>query len=285
MTLRKRLVVGSLSRGPIEVDADAGVLIPGVKFNTAFSFGVLGGKAFMIRYLTERWHWFNQHLFGHAMTLPNFEITKNFKEVKLLGSYTGGRVRLLKIHPKLFDLKTEATVLGTLVHEMAHQYEMEVTPRPIGEDAHGATWQRIMHSIGLPTGATYTGGRQALQDRQEREAVEKYVRRASKLSFKDLELGGNKLMYVNRLTGKETPILAIGNEKYSRLDHGDVTLLGASVQDVKKGVFRWYRMMYLYKLDALEVKNYPNELKAPMLEGRLYATAKRYWEDVNGIDP
>lgn len=284
MTIRKRRVLGSLSRGPIEVDKDAGILIPGVKFNTAFSFGILGGKSFMVRYLVERWHWFNQHLFGNSMKLPNFEITKNFKEVKLLGSYTGGNIRLLRIHPKLFDLKTEATVLGTLAHEMAHQYEMEVTRRPLGEDSHGATWQRIMHSIGLPTGAMYTGGRQALQDRQEREAVERLQRRASTLSFADLELGGNRLMYVNKITGKETPILAIGSEKYSRLESGDVTLLGASVKDVEKGIFRWYRMMYLYKLDALELKEYPTALKAPILEGKLYAAAKRYWEDVNGIN-
>jgi hypothetical protein len=91
-------------------------------------------------------------------------------------------------------------------------------------------------------------------------------------------------MFVNKLTGKETPILAIGNEQYSRLDHGDLTLLGASVQDATKGIFRWYRMMYLYKLDALEVKSYPSALKSDLLEGKLYAAAKRYWEDVNGIN-
>jgi hypothetical protein len=237
----------------------------------------------MVRYLTERWHWFNQHLFDHAMTLPNFEITKNFKEVKLLGSYTGGSIRLLKIHPKLFDLKTEATVLGTLVHEMAHQYEMEVTPKPSGEDSHGQTWQRIMHSIGLPTGAKYTGGRQSLQDRQEREAVEKLARRTSLLTFKDLAPGGNRLMYVESLSGKETPILAIGEEKYSPVLHGVRKLLGCSAKDAQKNVMNWYPLTRLYKLDALEVRNFPEILKSDLLEGKLYARAKRYWEDTNGI--
>ncbi len=282
ITLR---ILGSLSRGPIEVDKDAGILIPGVKFSTAFSFGILGGKSFMIRYLIERWHWFNHNLFGNAMTLPNFEITKNFKDVKLLGSYTGGNVRLLRIHPKLFDLKTEATVLGTLAHEMAHQYEMEVTPKPRGEDSHGPTWQRIMHSIGLPTGATYTGGRQALQDRQEREAVERLVRRSSSLSLSDLAPGGNHLMYVNKITGKETPILAIGDARYARnAEAAWPSLLGTSVHDAAKGIYRWYILGYLYKLDALEVKTYPAALKSDLLEGKLYAAAKRYWEDVNGIN-
>jgi hypothetical protein len=285
MPILTRKILGSLSRGPIEVDKDAGILIPGVKFNTAFSFGVLGGKSFMIRYLAERWNWFNQHLFGNAMKLPNFEITKNFKEVKLLGSYTGGNIRLLRIHPKLFDLKTEATVLGTLAHEMAHQYEMEITPKAYGEDSHGPTWQRIMHSIGLPTEAKYTGSRIALQDRQEREAVERFVRRASTLSFKDLSLGGNRLMDVNKISGRETPILAIGNETYSRIQHGVTCILGVSVRDLAKGIYKWYYMPYLYKLDALELKTYPAALKSELLEGKLYAAAKRYWEDVNGINP
>jgi hypothetical protein len=143
-----------------------------------------------------------------------------------------------------------------------------------------------MHSIGLPTGATYTGGRQALQDRQEREAVERLHRRGSTLAISDLALGGNHLMYVDKLTGKETPILAIGNEKYAR-NAGAAwpSLLGTSVQDAAKGIYRWYILGYLYKLDALEVKSYPVVLKSELLEAKLYAAAKRHWEDVNGINP
>jgi hypothetical protein len=90
-------------------------------------------------------------------------------------------------------------------------------------------------------------------------------------------------MYVESLSGKETPILAIGEEKYSPVLHGVRKLLGCSAKDAQKNVMNWYPLTRLYKLDALEVRNFPEILKSDLLEGKLYARAKRYWEDTNGI--
>lgn len=133
MTLSLIRIVGSLSRGPITVDEAAGVLIPNVKFPTTLSLGSIegGGTTYKIKYLTERWNWFNTHLFGGVMKQPKFEITRSMPDIKQFGSWQPG-TRILRMHPKLWALKSEAQCLGTLVHEMAHQYEGEHNRRPSG---------------------------------------------------------------------------------------------------------------------------------------------------------
>lgn len=265
----RRLEVATLSPGPITVDAHAGVLIPGVKFPTPFTYAKIApGLSFKVKYIEERWHWFNKHLFGGVMKPPlEIEITRNTGEIKTFGSWTSG-YRLLKMHPKLWELKDESQALGTLVHEMAHQYETEHRPRSHDEilkggadrGAHGPTWQAIMAEIGMPVDATYKGGRQALQTDSERRVVKRYenpyVRKAGPENLIEEQ---NLLVHVDFVKGKETPVVIVGNRQRNITKWG-LCVPGFDAKDLKTRGWHWYPMSSLFVPDKIQITDFPRAL-------------------------
>lgn len=267
-------VTSNLSRGPIDVDAEAGVLIPGVKFPTAFSLGAIEGtaKTYKVKFLKERWAWFNAQLFGGVMAEPNFVISKNFKDIKALGTYTS-IIRELMIHPKLWDLKSESVILGTLVHEMAHQYEFEHEHRPPGEDVHGQTWQSIMARVGMPTRAKFLGkDKDSLMDHKERKVTERFDTVVQKAKLSDFERIKNFAMYVDKVRGRETPLIIVG--PYHRSGSTREYVPGFAKTEVNKSTFSWFDLTSVYIPDKLQVMNFPAELLGAQADAKANAVSQ-----------
>ena len=264
MSIRE-LEIAEPIRGPIDVDEYDGVLIPNVKFPTAFSLGQLegNGKTFKTKYLKERWHWFNNHCFGGVMKEPDvWEITKAFKDIKLFGSWTSSS-RRIKMHPKLWELKDERQCLGTLLHEMAHQYVFEHEPWAAHEDSHGPSWQNAMIRLGMSKAAKWRGKQEDLQGQKERKVVERFqstAPRANRTTFKD---AFNYGVLVNTVKGRETPLVIVGPNWFREPEQGfnGVYVPGFSVKEIGMSIFKWYNLEQLYKPDLIEVEDFPAELK------------------------
>ena len=164
----------SLSHGRLTVDSSSGIsLPPDIKFKTPFAFCKISqGSTFKMKYLSERWHFFNKELFGGSMTEPKLIITKAFKHMKTLGFWRP-YTKELSIHHKLFTLDSDKQILGTLVHEMAHEYDSDILQTPIRErmikKGHGPSWDGIMRSIGLPADAMFAGDSDELIDEEQKE--------------------------------------------------------------------------------------------------------------------
>lgn len=255
MSIKQIELAGPMHAPQIVADEYDGVLLPDVKFPTAFSLGSLEqGKTFKIKYLTERWHWFNQHSFGGAMKLPNeFEITKNFKDIKLFGSWTPGK-RLLKMHPKLWLLKSESQCLGTLLHEMAHQYVDEHIPDARREDPHGPTWKSVMTKIGLSPAAKWNGRHEDLRSIQEHRVVDRFRTTAPKVLLEQFVQPYNLAVYVNTVKGRKTPLVVIGSYLREKSEGWRDTFVPAfSAKDATGDSFRWYELQFLYTPDKPEV--------------------------------
>lgn len=136
------------------VGIDGIVIDPSVKFKTTYALVKIGNSnTIRLKYLHERYEWFNYHSFGNALdTSPTILVTD---DKKTLGSYNPG-TKVLRFSKFMFVLKHDADVLGTMAHEMAHKYVVEVL-RYAGPDPHGKEWQGTMHRIGLPANAGYAG--------------------------------------------------------------------------------------------------------------------------------
>ena len=138
------------------ITQDDGVLASfKIKFRTSWGVARINNnghdqKAYMLRYIEERYNWLNKVAFGGLLRKPEFEVSTH---KTALGMWTPG-LRRLQISRFLFATENQDTLLGTLLHEMAHQYETEHSPRPFDEDGHGETWQLIMIALGASTRAT-----------------------------------------------------------------------------------------------------------------------------------
>ncbi len=262
----------------LEVDEYDGVLIKGVKFVTAFSLGQLeAGTQFKIKYLKERWAWFNDHCFGGVMKPPDsWEISKNFKDIKLFGSWNSF-YRRIKMHPKLWQLKNESQCLGTLLHEMAHQYETEHEPRGQAEDAHGPTWQGIMRRVGLSPRAKWVGKQEDLRSIHEERVVQR-MQRATRKATPELLVGEyNLAVYVNMVKGRKTPLVIIGGFVRTPAEGWRTTFVPGFSDKVltTNDLFRWYEVSNLYLPDVPEIQaDFPKTLlseKAKLFAKRIHA--------------
>jgi hypothetical protein len=154
----KHLVAASLSKNGIHVDAEGGVTIPS-KLGSDYRLGRIEGAAtdFKLRYLEERWHYFNKHLFGGSMRVPNFVISK---AKRTLGVWRAGK-REFELGVRMFLLREDKETLNTIIHEMCHQYVSEVLKvrnlEEMGPTGHGPAWQNTMAAVGLPTGDKFEG--------------------------------------------------------------------------------------------------------------------------------
>ena len=97
-------------------------------------------------------------MFGSQMKEPTDLVIGS--RTTVLGTWSPWKRQLL-VSAVCFSHKTEEHALGTLAHEMAHQYESEHSPRPYGEDAHGQMWRNIMLSIGFSDRSKFYGRFQA----------------------------------------------------------------------------------------------------------------------------
>lgn len=111
-------------------------------------------EIYRLAYLEERYEWLNKNAFDGRLKKPT--LTTKLGRQSILGCWFA-RKEMIAISPQLFKLKDESVLLGTLIHEMAHQYETQHSPRPVGEDAHGTTWQLIMISLGLTIRKSFYG--------------------------------------------------------------------------------------------------------------------------------
>jgi hypothetical protein len=176
-SLERQKVKASLSKGRITVDSSSGVTIdPEVKFKVPYAFCKIDkGTTFKLKYVKERWHWLNTELFGSKMVEPHFVVGKAFKNPKTLGHWKAYTKELL-IANKIFLLPYDKQVLGTLVHEMSHQYDSEILQTPVRvrmiKGGHGPSWDYVMKSVGMPPDDKFAGDSTELLDEQQKENLE-----------------------------------------------------------------------------------------------------------------
>jgi hypothetical protein len=264
-------LLAALSKANIEVDENGGITFPPeIRWKTPYSFAKLSGSSVQqINFTKERWSWFNEHLFGGVLTMPDFEISKATTAMKTLGLWYPYKKKLV-LAGKLFKLPTDSQALGTLVHEMAHQYESEITPRPNSEDAHGPTWQGIMRDIGQPTGAKYTGPSQRLYDTEQLTLLEKVKKERPSVDT----VYSTLITYcfqVDLKKKKQTPFVIVGEHTQRRVRAADAQTLvpGFTELDLKAGQWRWVAYSSLTVLDPFTAR-----LKMP--ESLRDAKAKAY---------
>lgn len=269
MTIKRlEVAITAVHHGNYVVDTDDGLLIDkSVKFKVAFSLGSLeAGKTFKLRYLVERWTWFNDHCFGGQMKVPDFEITKNFKDIKLFGSWAPF-LRVISMHPKLWSLKSESQLLGTLLHEMCHQYVGEVMDPYPKETAHGPIWQGTMRAVGMSPSAKSMVRHEDLRSLKEDKVVEKFEtvrRRATFESFPASQLLTPAVL-VNKARGRETQVMIIGGHSRTRVDHYSADMVpGFKEKDVPSATFNWFKVEDLYlPSDAVFQDDFPAAFKTP----------------------
>lgn len=212
MTIRTH---ANLSSQGIEVLEHGAVRIPAaVKFKFYYSLCDLDtAETYRLSYMKERWDYFNKHLFGGVMKEPKFVVSKKKKS---LGVWYAGTKRM-EFGTQMFRLPSETTFLGTMVHEMAHQYDSDVlhTPYHAATKGHGPSWMHIMESIGMISDRYYRGPKLKTVKVLEKE---KDIRRVldtnkrvepdgggqNRLSFKKYTV----LRYANPEKGADHPIVA-----------------------------------------------------------------------------
>lgn len=218
------------------MDESSGIEVdPEVKFKTTFSIARIDrGTAFKLRYLKERWVFFNKELFGNEMEIPKFVILKAFKNPKILGLWSS-QDKTISVAHKVFTLENDKQLLGTLVHEMAHEYDSEVAKTPMSElfryRGHGPNWKHIMTSIGMPPDVAFTGDFTELMDKQQKDNIA--LRNATpnlapnKITPESFNQDGYVYaIHINSL-GKLRPVIIINNRTstdklYRALDAKDI---------------------------------------------------------------
>jgi SprT-like family. len=211
------LHIANLSKQGIRVLPHGAVEIPGVKFKTFYTVcGLDNSDAYRVEYLRERWKYFNKNLFGSLMKEPKFSAQKN---KRALGVWYA-RIRTIEIATRIFKQPKEFDLLGTLVHEMAHQYNSEVN-HSTELDAHGESWQHIMMSIGMDTDPKYSGpALKTKQERQKEEELQRTLDSSKRVSGPGTDMVFDRvtvLRFVNPAQGIDCPMLAEPNRHESSL--------------------------------------------------------------------
>lgn len=273
----KSATVASLSKGRMVVDLSSGITLdPPVKFKVPYSFCKIDkGTTFKLRYIVERWHWFNTELFGGQMKVPNIQVDKAFKNPKTLGFWRGSDRVLMMAH-KMFTLPTDKQILGTLVHEMAHQYDFEILQTPWRERmikrGHGPSWDHVMQSVGMPADDKFAGDADELLDEKQKENLD--LRRgikdpndpgksgtgSNKITVESLDgLEYLPALYING-RGDSTPIILL-NKQMGGPGSGDL-YRGFDKSDVKKDSWSYYRLANCIKPTTMQMKKFPVEFKS-----------------------
>lgn len=131
-------------------------IVGGAEFRYTYELcSVDNSQQYITAYLVERWHFFNTHLYGGVMKVPPFRLNKR---KRILGLWRPG-AGVMEFGTQMFKLggqTGEKDLLGTLVHEMAHQYVSQIIHKE-EINPHGPVWQHVMQSIGMNTDAKYRG--------------------------------------------------------------------------------------------------------------------------------
>lgn len=268
-TLKKScLVTSSLSHGRIDIDSSSGITIDNtIKFKTPYSFCQMGsGSTFKIKYLAERWHWFNKELFGNTMELPNLVVAKAFKHPKVLGFWQP-QTKTLSIAHKMLMLPSDKQVLGTLVHEMAHQYDSEILQTPLRDRmikrGHGPSWDGVMRAIGMPADDKFAGDSMELMDEDEKEIIEirrgtKEVEAANRITPESF--GDEPYLFVMYLTvkGVSEPAILV-NAPVS--DAPNSSYRAFTKKDLKNNDCRYIALTNCIKPTAMQLRKFPAEFK------------------------
>lgn len=226
------LHLANLSSEGINVHEHGGVSIPSsVKFKTHYSVCSMdNAESYRIDYLKERWHYFNRHLFGGLLKEPAFRVTNKTRK---LGTWfpTSKRIEIAK---KMFKQPNDINFLGTLVHEMAHQYDDTILFS--GDlEGHGPAWQHIMQSIGLTSDPKYRGPELKTTDRLQKEKEVKRILDNNQ-SFDVESFRSDKyevLRYVNPSRMKDVPVIVDPVEKQSMFLHGWEVKKDGSISDLR----------------------------------------------------
>jgi hypothetical protein len=225
------------------------------------------GQSYKLRWLAERWKWCNTHMFGGSMREPKFVIGRKGKNA--LGVWRR-LTREMEIAHRMFDLKDEAHALGTLIHEMAHQYndEVEFTPPEHGEEdiitkGHGPTWKSIMRRLGQPDDAEFTGQHTELFNEKQREALRNISEDSERIRPTNAYLQTKEkhyLVYVNKNTGTEK-IYCVTNIVRPKEDHSTYEqVAGFSASQLKTPDFTWVVIQNCYVAMPGKVKKEAPEL-------------------------
>lgn len=266
----RHLVVSNLSPAGAIIRPDAATVLPdSAKFITRYSLcKVESGTSYKMRWLVERWTWCNTHMFGGRLRTPNFVISRANKD-KTLGVWRPSK-REMELAHKLFLLKDEAHAVGTLIHEMAHQYNDEVEHTTSLEDreddfrtkGHGRVWKSIMERLGQPTDAGFTGDHTELLDYKKQKVIEQ-LDSGQRILINNTELQKKEkhfLVFVDKKKGTEKIICAT-NKVRPKPNHPTEVLVAAfDTTQVRYLAFSWYPLSSCYVAMPSKVKKEAPEL-------------------------
>jgi hypothetical protein len=105
-----------------------------------------------LKYIEERWKYFNQTRFHNELQPCKFALLKDMNawRMKRRGDWTGA-LRRLRVSPNLFNSPHEGWINRILLHEMCHQYCFEKFGKAEKENkGHGPLWKAAMQMISLP---------------------------------------------------------------------------------------------------------------------------------------
>jgi hypothetical protein len=279
MAVRQYVDLAALSKGQFTVDASSSIIIdPTIKFKTPYSLARIDkGTSFKVKYLIERWQWFNRECFGSEMTLPVIVCTEKAKNPKTLGWWLGTK-RTLNIAYKMMALPTDQQALGVLLHEMCHQYEEEILKPPRAEfllnKRHGPHWVSTMRSVGMPPDITFVGDAEVLLDQAQKDNLVKkrkneiqpsedmlLVRHSSDLSPKHFNRDG--FMYVLQVSrnGDLSPAIVVEALQHTDGAIGnDPSYFGYTKSDIAKGTYSvGFRLSKLIKPTPTQLKKFPKD--------------------------
>lgn len=271
----RTVVTAGLSHGGTIVQPDASTEIPNVRFNTKYSLcKIEAGSSYKLRWLVERWKWCNQHLFGGDMKEPKFEIVRGEKRL----GWWSASTKTMAIAHLMFTLKDEGHALGTLIHEMAHQYNSEVMPTPEDEEAqdkatkgHGPTWKAIMRQIGQPTDIAFTGKGEDLLSDKKRKVLDQLKPGTERILVSLTDIIDKKIQYlvhINRYA-KEQVIRVTPEHKRSSVVHTNTWFVaGFGVDKLKSPHFDWFPLSNCYVAMPSRVRKDAPQLMSPEADAK-----------------
>lgn len=121
-----------------------------------------------------------------------------------------------------------------------------------------------MSSIGLPIDAKYMGDEDTIKNFKERKLTEEF-QRVDRPKITDFDQVVNYAMFMNKLKGREVPVLVVGPVAKTGivLSGGNLLVPGFTAKDLRKRHTRSFMLSSLYIPDALQkVHKIPNELKS-----------------------
>lgn len=137
-------------------------------------------QAFVLKYLNERYDFFNHTRFGGKLSKPKLVITSSGSTALNLKNrgvwYSATREIHISIH--LFKAPYEGWANNVLIHEMCHQFVTDFLGGESEEKGHGPKWRATMLKAGLsPSRYDSTPNSMYMNDRERRKHGKELTRR------------------------------------------------------------------------------------------------------------